>query len=101
MLRHLRTSIQRFLFVFGVFGLVPWFFFRIVAGTWRVRGVPRYLEYAVVEPIAPWFKGEWWWYAQLEWYDWPVLPSLFLVVLAFIWPYGPARVVAWVSGSRD
>ena len=100
MLNRLTTRIQRLLFAVGVLGLVPWLALRVIAGTWRIGGVERYLQYAFLEPLSPWFEQGWWWYTELEWYDWPILPSIVFIFLAFIWPYGPAKLVVWVRGSH-
>lgn len=96
----LDTQAQRALLAVGCLGLMPWFAFRIVAGTWQVWGIKNYFDYAFIQPFAPWFESGWWWYTMLNWYDWPNLPSFALICTALLWPLGPARLFDWIKGKQ-
>jgi hypothetical protein len=98
--RWLRSPVQRGLFVVGCIGLVPWFLLRLVRELWRSAGVFDYLHNVFAQPIVPWFEPGWWWYAMLEWHDWPVVPALIALALSMAWPHTGARVVAWVRGNQ-
>jgi hypothetical protein len=97
--KHLRSPLQRALFSAACLGLVPWMVMRLIRELWRSSGTSDYLRSVFVEPLSPWFESGWWWYTKLAWYDWPVLPSLAGVCLAFAWPHTGARLVAWVRGT--
>lgn len=96
---HLGSPLQRGLFAAACLGLTPWFFMRLTRELWRSAGASDYLSNVFVKPLSPWFEPGWWWYTRLEWYDWPVLPSLVGLCLAFAWPHTGARLVSWVRGS--
>lgn len=96
----LRSPIQRALFVGGCFALVPWVGMRLFREIWRSAGVDDYLRNVLVAPLAPWFESGWWWHTKLEWYDWPVLPALVALALAYLWPYTGARIVEWIRSGR-
>jgi hypothetical protein len=96
----LSTPLQRGLFAVACFGLGPWFFMRFIRELWRSAGFSDYLESVFVAPVSPWFESGWWWYTQLEWHDWPVLPSLIGLGLALTWPHTGGRLVGWVRGSK-
>ena len=97
---RLHSQAQRALFSLGCIGLLPWLFMRLVRELWRSAGIHDYLRSVFIQPLSPWFESGWWWHTKLEWYDWPVLPSLAAMVLAFAWPYTAARVVAWIRGPK-
>ncbi len=96
----LNSVVQRALFALGCLGLVPWLLIRVVRELWRSSGTADYMRSVFIEPLSPWFESGWWWYTKLQWYDWPVLPSLVGLGLAFTWPYTAARLVAWVRGTK-
>ena len=96
--RWLASSAERTLLVAGCLGLVPWVLFRAFRELWRSAGTSDYLRNVVAAPIVPWFESGWWWYTKLNWYDWPVLPSLVALGLSFLWPYTGAKVTLWVRG---
>lgn len=98
--KYLSTPLQRGLFAAACFGLVPWFFMRLIRELWRSAGFSDYLKSVFVAPVSPWLGSGWWWYTELEWYDWPVLPSLIGLGLAFTWPHTGGRLVEWVRGSK-
>lgn len=97
--RRLRSPVQRGLFLFGCFGLVPWFLFRVIRELWQSAGVRDYLRYVFLEPIKPWIESGWWWFMASEWYDWSFLPSLILIAVSFLWPYTGSKLVKWVRGQ--
>jgi hypothetical protein len=97
---RLRSSVQRSLFAIGCIGLVPWMLMRVLRELKYSNGLRDYLLSVFVDPLSPWFESGWWWQTMLRWYDWPVLPCLVAICLAFAWPYTGARVVAWVRGTK-
>jgi len=96
--RWLASTAERALLVAGCIGLSPWLLFRAVRELWRSAGSADYLHNVVAAPITPWFEAGWWWYTRLNWYDWPVLPSLAALALSFLWPYTGAKVSMWIRG---
>lgn len=101
MLQHLQTRPQRALFVVGFIGLIPWFGGRLLAGLWQVNGIKNYVHYAFIEPVAPWLEQGWWWSHGLQWFDWPTLPALLVIATSFLWPFGPAKVLRWISDPHQ
>lgn len=97
--RALVLPAQRAIFAVGCLGLIPWFCMRAIGELARSEGVRDYMRSAFVRPIAPWFEGNWWWYTKPEWYDWPVLPSMILLVLAYSWPSTVGRLLRWIRGA--
>ena len=87
-------------FTLACLGMVPWLFMRLARELWRSSGAADYVHSVFVEPISPWFESGWWWYTKLEWYDWPVLPSLVGLCLAFAWSYTGERLMAWIRGAK-
>lgn len=96
----LTSSLERALFALSCLGLVPWLFMRLVPELWQSSDAADYMRQVFVRPLSPWFESGWWWYTQLEWYDWPVLPSLLGLSLAFGWSYTGARLIAWIRGTK-
>lgn len=98
--RYLRTPIQRGIFAVACVGLVPWFLMRLIGELWRSDGLADYLRNTFVAPLSPWFESDSWWYTNLEWYDWTVLPAVIGFFLAFTWPRTGGRLVEWVRDSK-
>jgi hypothetical protein len=94
----LKTPAQKTLFVLGCFGLCPWIVKRAIIEIWNSDGPKDYMNQVMVQPISPWFDSGWWWSTKLEWYDWPVLPSICLLALAFVWPYTGGNLLKWIKG---
>lgn len=96
----LTSSLERALFALSCLALMPWLFMRLVRELWQSSDAADYIRQVFIRPLSPWFESGWWWYARLEWYDWPVLPSLLGLCLAFAWPHTGARLVAWIRGTK-
>jgi hypothetical protein len=100
MLSRLNTTVQRLIFVIGACAMAPWLLWRAIPGLWNAHGFDGYFDYALARAVRPWFESGWWWYTQLEWYDWTFVPGICFIALAFAWPHGPAKVVTWIRGPR-
>jgi hypothetical protein len=98
--RTLEEPIQRGLFAAACMSLVPWVCMRLIREIGRSSDIKDYLHSVFLKPISPWFESGWWWYTRLEWYDWPVLPAVLAISLAFSWPYTGARIFAWVRNPK-
>ena len=96
--RLLVLPIQRGIFAVSLLGMVPWLLMRALRELWRSAGAADFVRQAIIAPLSPWFEFEWWWYKKLEWYDWPVLPSLVGIGISVLWPFTFARLIAWIRG---